>query len=318
MSKKNSKPALGRGLGALIPGGFDGASESAPRVHVSVPELAGEGDRSPLAPPRPVTGSREISLDSISLNPKQVRTVFKAEALEELAASIRQVGLIQPITVRALEGGRYQLISGERRFQAARMAGLTTLPAYVKEVADEELLTLALVENIQREDLDAIETALAYQRLLEEASLTQEAMAERVGKKRATVANYLRLLKLPAPIQLLMRQELLSMGHAKALLGIEDQARQWALAERVAKEGLSVRRTEELARQEAAPKAPKKAAPGELPESYYRVLELIGQHFNNNISIKRNAQGKGSMTIHFSSDREMEQFLATLDKNHEM
>ena len=255
-----------------------------------------------------------IPVDMIEPNPFQPRMSFDQDALEELADSIRTLGLIQPITVRRKADGRYQIISGERRFRACRLTGMQMVPAYIRDTNDQGMLEMAIVENIQREDLDPIEVALSYQRLIEECSLTQEQMAVRVGKKRASVTNYLRLLKLPAKIQHDLKVGLLSVGHAKVLLGIEDTNVQEYLCDLVIKEDLSVRQLEDKIRKLANPEEPKtEEKTQDLPDEYFKVLEIVGKYFENNISLKRSATGKGSMTIHFSSDEEVKKFLKALE-----
>ena len=288
--------ALGRGLGALI-------SEANTQPPRSV--------REPSAPPEQ-EGLSTVPLSEIEVNPFQPRKDFDPEELERLADSVRAYGLIQPITLRLLESGKYQLISGERRFRAARMAGLTQLPAYVRQADDQAMLELSLVENIQRKDLNAIEIALSFQRLIEECQLTQEAMAERVGKNRATVTNYLRLLRLPPEIQLALRQDFMTMGHARALLAVEDPHYQLDLADQILRKGLSVRQVEVMVQTEKKPKPGRKEA-DELPESYFSLIEKIGQHFNNKISVKRTPQGSGTLTIHIANDRQVEHFLRALE-----
>lgn len=262
--------------------------------------------------------STRIPMDKIGANPFQPRVNFDAESLEELAESIKTLGLIQPITVRSIGDGKYQIISGERRFRACRMAGMETIPAYVREADDQGMLEMALVENIQRQDLDPIETALSYQRLIDECSLTQEQMAERVGKNRATVANTLRLLKLPAKVQHDLKLGLISAGHAKALLGTSDPELQEKFCNMVISEGLSVRELEALVR-EAADGIPKPKRPilsqAALPESYDRLIGYIGKYFSHKVAVRRSASGKGSMTIRFDSDEEVERFLTALDES---
>ncbi|MFY9115515.1 MAG: ParB/RepB/Spo0J family partition protein [Bacteroidales bacterium] len=296
----SKKPALGKGLGALI-------SDS--------PSLADWKPRTPVVLPQ-MEGTSLVDTGLIDVNPEQPRKEFNEELLEELAASIKTLGMIQPVTLRKTTGGRYQLVSGERRLRAAAMAGLTKIPAYVRQVEDGALLEMALVENIQRENLDAMEIAFGFQRLIEECSLTQEQLAERVGKKRATVANYLRLIQLPAQIQVLIRAGALTMGHARALLSIADDAEQLALAGRIVEQDLSVRQVEGLARATSPKKRKEEKAAEELPDVYYRVLEKIGRYFSHNISVKRNARGEGVFTIYCSSDLEMESFLEALEKNN--
>ena len=254
-----------------------------------------------------------IPVDMIEPNPFQPRMSFDQEALDELADSIRTLGLIQPITVRRKAGGRYQIISGERRFRACRLAGMEMIPAYIRDTNDQGMLEMAIVENIQREDLDPIEVALSYQRLIEECSLTQEQMAARVGKKRASVTNYLRLLKLPAKIQHDLKVGLLSVGHAKVLLGVEDSNVQEYLCDLVIKEDLSVRQLEDKIRKMSKAEEPQAEEVQDLPEDYFKVLEIVGKYFENNISLKRSSTGKGSMTIHFSSDDEVSRFLKALE-----
>ena len=254
-----------------------------------------------------------IPVDLIEPNPFQPRMTFDQEALDELAESIRTLGLIQPITVRRKTDGGYQIISGERRFRASRLTGMTMIPAYIRDANDQGMLEMALVENIQREDLDPIEVALSYQRLIEECSLTQEQMALRVGKKRASVTNFLRLLKLPAKIQHDIKVGLLSVGHAKVLLGVEDTNMQEYLCDLVIKEDLSVRQLEDKIRKLNSPKNEPETESQDLPEEYFKVLEIVGKYFENNISLKRSSAGKGSMTIHFNSDEEVKKFLQALE-----
>lgn len=255
-----------------------------------------------------------IPIDMVEANPFQPRTSFDAEAMEELAASIKTLGLIQPITVRKVSENRYQIISGERRFKACRIAGMSMIPAYVRETDDQGMLEMALVENIQREDLDPIETALSYKRLMDECKLTQDTMADRVGKKRSSVANMLRLLKLPVKVQHDLKVGLLSVGHAKVLLGIEDAEMQQQFCDLVVKEGLSVRDLEKEVKKYL--RKPSKKSPRsqqELPQEYTQLLSRIGRFFESDISLKRSAAGKGTMTIHFASDEEVQKFVKALE-----
>ena len=254
-----------------------------------------------------------IPVDLIEPNPFQPRMSFDPEALQELADSVRTFGLIQPLTVRK-KGSKYQIISGERRFRACTMAGMDMIPAYIRDANYQGMLEMAIVENIQRENLDPIEVAMSYQRLMEECRLTQEQMADRVGKKRASVANQLRLLKLPAKVQHDLKVGLVSVGHAKVLLGVDDPKAQEMLCDLIVRRGLSVRQLEEKVK--ALEKgAPEEKEPQELPDMYYRLLENVGRYFGENISLRRSANGKGSMTIRFDSDEQMEQFLQALDPN---
>ena len=259
-----------------------------------------------------------IPVNMIEPNPFQPRMSFDQDSLQELAASIRTFGLIQPITVRKKSADRYQIISGERRFKACQIAGMDMVPAYIRDANDQGMLEMAIVENIQRENLDPIEVAMSYQRLIDECSLTQEQMADRVGKKRASVTNYLRLLKLPAKVQHDLKVGLLSVGHAKVLLGLDDVVLQEKLCDFVIKNSLSVRQLEdkikELQAQQQNEVKPKKEV--NLPDEYYRVLEHIGKFFDKSISLKRADSGKGTMTIHFDSDDEIRRFLKALEDSN--
>ncbi len=307
MSKQQR--GLGKGLGALLGGDADLSQIRKPVGYVN---------KEVVSASQPQQGTADIlriPVDMIEPNPFQPRMSFDQEALEELADSIRTLGLIQPITVRAKSDGRYQIISGERRFRACQLAGMDMVPAYIRDANDQGMLEMAIVENIQREDLDPIEVAMSYQRLIEECSLTQEQMAVRVGKKRASVTNYLRLLKLPAKIQHDLKVGLLSVGHAKVLLGVEDSLLQEYLCDLVIKEGMSVRQLEDKLRKMSEPKKSSEDQGQDLPDEYFKVLEIVGKYFENNISLKRTAGGKGSMTIHFSSDDEVRRFLKALEES---
>ena len=263
---------------------------------------------------KPMAEMVEIALSDIIPNPTQPRTEFDEEALKELADSIRQLGLIQPITVKR-EGEKYIIISGERRWRASEKAGLKRVPAYIREVDDTTLHAMALVENIQREDLNAIEISLGMQRLVEECGLTQEALAERLGKKRSTVANYLRLLNLPEEIQFAIKGGIISMGHAKALVAVESKSKQLSLLKRCIKNNLSVRQLEELVRltSETKPKATP-VVDDEYPESYGRLVELLEKFFSQDISIKRTKNGGGKIVIDFASDSDIEKFVKKFNK----
>ena len=259
----------------------------------------------------------EIEIDRIEPNPYQPRTEFDQEALEELSRSISLIGLIQPITIRPVDGGRYQIISGERRYRASRLAGLRTIPAYINDTDDNGMLEMAIVENVQREDLDPIEIAVSFRRLMEECNLTQEAMSERVGKKRATVANYLRLLNLPAEIQLAIKAKKLTMGHAKSLLGLENDKDKLKIANLIIEKDLSVRDVEARVRKMNEPRpARAEKQTMELTENHFRIVETLGRYFDNNVSIKRDENGAGSITIRFSSDEQINSFTKALDKGN--
>ena len=304
MSKQQR--GLGKGLGALLGGETDLSQIRKPVGYVNKEVVRNDQ-------PQDTSDILRIPVDLIEPNPFQPRMSFDQEALEELADSIRTLGLIQPITVRRKADGRYQIISGERRFRACQLTGMDMIPAYIRDTNDQGMLEMAIVENIQRENLDPIEVALSYQRLIEECSLTQEQMAVRVGKKRASVTNYLRLLKLPAKIQHDLKVGLLSVGHAKVLLGVDDIRLQEYLCDLVIKEEMSVRQLEDKIKKMSEPKKENQDLGKDLPEEYFKVLEIVGKYFENNISLKRAESGKGSMTIHFNSDEEVRNFLKALE-----
>lgn len=273
------------------------------------------GTAAPEARLAPMSEMTEIAVEDILPNPAQPRTSFDEEALDELADSIRTLGVIQPVAVRRRNAeGKYVIISGERRWRAARLAGLQTLPAYVREVDDENLHAMALVENIQRQDLNAIEIALGMQRLIDECHLTQDALSEKVGKKRSTVSNYMRLLKLPDEVQLALKEGLISMGHAKAIAGAVPEKQLWLL-KRCIRKGLSVRQAEELARQLAeSAEQPAPVEEEEYPESYSRLVEALERVFSQEIGIKRLKKGGGRITIDFADDTEIERFIERFQK----
>lgn len=261
----------------------------------------------------------EIELSKIEPNPEQPRSIFEEETMEELATSIRSLGVIQPITLKEIGPDRYMIISGERRYRASLMAGLDRIPAYIKTAADENVVEMALIENIQREDLNSIEIALAYQKLIDNYGLTQEKLSERVGKKRATIANYLRLLKLPAEIQVGLKDKKIDMGHARALIPVEDPEVQLALYEQILEEGLSVRNVEELVRNAAdgilpeRTEKPKSRKPA-LPEEFNLLKEHLSNFFNTKVQLACNEKGKGKITIPFASEEELEKLIGLLDK----
>jgi len=287
------KSALGKGLGALIDG-----------VEKEVLD-------------RKVEANLQIDINAIDTNPFQPRSRFDAQALEELAASIRQVGIVQPLTVRESGDGRYQLIAGERRLRAARMAGLTHVPAYIRTADDTAMLEMALVENIQREDLDAVEVAISYQRLIEECSLTQEQLSDRVGKQRSTVANYLRLLRLPAEIQLGIRNKNLSMGHARTLVNIEDPQKQINVFYHIIEEDLSVRATEDLVRHiqtEASKDSSKTEKRKKITREYEELSDQLTKLFGAEVQFRINEKGRGKIVIPFGNSDEMERIIGLLDK----
>lgn len=302
---------LGKGLSALLGDAGNLDSLRSPVGYVNK-DVVGTKD------PQDTADVLRIPVNMIEPNPFQPRMSFDQDSLQELAASIRTFGLIQPITVRKKSADRYQIISGERRFKACQLAGMDMVPAYIRDANDQGMLEMAIVENIQRENLDPIEVAMSYQRLIDECSLTQEQMADRVGKKRASVTNYLRLLKLPAKVQHDLKVGLLSVGHAKVLLGLDDVVLQEKLCDFVIKNSLSVRQLEDkikdLQAQQQNEVKPKKEV--NLPDEYYRVLEHIGKFFDKSISLKRADSGKGTMTIHFDSDDEIRRFLKALEDSN--
>ncbi|MBU0764074.1 MAG: ParB/RepB/Spo0J family partition protein [Bacteroidetes bacterium] len=288
MAKKN---VLGRGLGALID----------------------EAD----AVKKEILGSvSEIELGKIAVNPYQPRSLFDEESLQELASSIRELGIIQPITVRMLDDGSYQLITGERRLRAGKIAGLKTIPAYVRIADDQNMLEMALVENIQREDLDAIEVALSFQRLLNECRLTQESLSDRVGKKRSTISNYLRLLKLPVLIQHGIRERKITMGHARAMVNIEDPDTQIMIYRQIQKFDFSVRKVEGIVKELNDSEFQKNTGKNKNLSSgeYDQLKEHLSKFFRSNVEFKRNTKGHGKIVIHFDSDEELERIIDILDK----
>ncbi|MBN2807161.1 MAG: ParB/RepB/Spo0J family partition protein [Prolixibacteraceae bacterium] len=290
MAKRN---ALGRGLGALI-------------------ENANEVNQ-----PNPQAMIDEIDIAHIVANPWQPRTTFDEEALNDLATSIREMGIIQPLTLRKTGENQYQIIAGERRFRASKLAGLNKVPAYIRESDDNQMLELALVENIQREDLDAIEVALSYQRLIDECQFTQEVLSERVGKKRSTISNYLRLLKLPAIIQKAIRDREISMGHARAIINVKDPETQVMIYKQIMTYDFSVRKIEEIVRklnneETETGKAKKPAA--RFPDEYENLKNHLSKHFSTNVGFKINNKGKGQIVIPFKSGKELEKIIGILDK----
>ena len=294
---------LGRGLDALI-------------SDVSSIQRRAEAGNAKSGQNSSLTGTLEIDVNKIEPNPYQPRAEFSEELIAELAESIKVLGLIQPITVRETSEGKYQIISGERRYRASKMAGLSTIPAYIKKTDNQGMLEMAIVENIQRENLNSIEIAISFQRLMDECNLTQEAMSQRVGKKRATVANYLRLLKLPPVIQIAIRENKITMGHAKALLGLEEDKEKIKVTDTVIKRGRSVRETEALVQKMNNPSAEKGTEEiPELPPHYCRVIEALGRFCNNNVSAKRSEKGIGTVTLHFSGDQEFNNFLTALEQS---
>ncbi len=285
MAKRN---ALGRGLGALI--------DDAEKMKQNA-------------------GINEVELSKIEANPFQPRSKFDEEALEELAASIREIGLIQPITLRKVAEDKYQIIAGERRFRAAQKAGLKSIPAYIRKAKDDGMLEMALVENIQREDLDAIEIAVSYQRLMEELEFTQEDLSSRVGKKRSTIANYLRLLKLPAIIQKGLRDKEISMGHARAIINIEDPDTQIMIYNQIIKYAFSVRKVEEIVRalNEENQGKEEETQKQKYPKEYQVIKKQLDSIFSSRINFTMNDKGKGKIVIPFKSAKDLERIVKIIE-----
>ena len=297
MSNKNQNKGLGRGLEALL----SNAAETGIRH---------EQTSSPL------TSIKEIELSQIVPNPFQPRSEFDRQKLQELSDSIHQMGVIQPITVKKISVGRYQIISGERRFRASKMAGLKTIPAYIKDVNEDAMLEMALVENIQREDLDAIDIAISFQRLIEECSLTQEALSPRVGKNRATIANYLRLLKLPPQIQVAIKSGAITMGHAKALLSLDNEHGQIALTDKIIKEDLSVRETEAAVQKVSSLSKKKEPKPKTQASGSAKQAEtLLGKYFTGKIILKSKPKG-GELIFRYNTEKQLEDFLKVLKEHN--
>ncbi len=292
MAKATKKQALGRGLSALLKDPEN--------------DIQSVSDKNA---DKVIGNVVELELNSIEVNPFQPRSNFNDENLQELASSIKELGIIQPITVRKLGFDNYQLVSGERRFRAAKLVGLETIPAYIRIANDQESLEMALVENIQRQDLDPIEIALSYQRLIDEIQVTQEKLSERVGKKRSTIANYLRLLKLDPIIQTGMRDGFISMGHGRALINIDKKKKQLNLYEKVVSNGLSVRETERLVKQlqeDKKEKEPKDTKEKEIPGFVSKNIDAFKKHLATNVTISATSAGKGKIIIPFHSKEEFQ------------
>ncbi len=296
---KQNKDALGKGIRSLLQSIDSDLKTSAGQLKPAVTEA--------------VTSILRIPVEQIETNPKQPRHDFDEQSLKELAASIKTYDIIQPITVSKLASGRYRLIAGERRFRAAKMAGLKDMPAYIRLANDSELLELALLENLQRQDLNAMEIALSYKRMMEELTYTQEQVAERMGKERSTVANYIRLLKLPPDIQVAVRNGSLSMGHARALINVDTIDKQLYIYHEIQDRELSVRQTEELVRKlyKGEP-AVKNAAKAALPPAYKKIEDNLASHFSTRVKMQHNKKGHGSITLEYYSLDELNKLLDQL------
>ncbi|QHS62832.1 ParB/RepB/Spo0J family partition protein [Chitinophaga agri] len=297
----NKKEALGKGIRSLLQNIDTDLKQTTSALGEQVVAQA--------------AGIERIPLDQIEINPKQPRRDFDEKALQELSMSISLHDIIQPITVSKLGPKKYQLIAGERRLRASRIAGIKDIPAYVRQVNDQELLELALLENLQRENLNAIEIGLSYKRLMEECELTQEQVADRMGKERSTVTNYIRLLKLPPDIQVAVRNGQISMGHARALIALENVEKQLYVFNEIIQDSLSVRQTEDLVRKTGLDKNNIKKAAGKvsLPPVYQKIEDNLASHFATKVKLDRNKNGKGSVTIEFYSDEELDSILEKID-----
>ena len=298
MSKKRRTQALGRGLDAIL---------KSPETDITAGDISGEFVVGAIA---------EIELDKIEVNPFQPRNEFDEMLMRELSESIKSQGIIQPVTVRKLGYNSYQLISGERRFRATKMAGLDKIPAYIRVANDEQMLEMALIENIHRKDLNAIEIAISYQRLMDELNLTQEKLSKKVGKNRSTITNFLRLLKLPPAIQVALRDEQISMGHARALIPIESEKQQTIILNKIIDKGLSVREVEAMVRELLNPtsKNGKKTPANKIPDEYRHISDELSKQFGTKVNFKRNNNGKGNIVINFKSDDDLDRILSILNK----
>ncbi len=290
------RKALGRGLGALL----DRSAADEPQKEISGEYMTGY-----------VT---QIRVDQIEPNPFQPRTHFSETELRELAASIQEHGIIQPLSVRKVGYEKYQLISGERRLKASMLSGLVEVPAYVRLANDEQMLEMALVENIQREDLNPLEIALSFQRLLEECKIRQEDLSQKVGKDRSTISNYIRLLKLPGEIQVAVRDTLITMGHARAILGLEDEKEQLLILQKILERKLSVRQVEDLVRSAGTPKnTGSSSAPSSLPARFEKAKKTLNGKLQSKVEVKVNHKGAGSIIIAFKSDEDFDRIIAKFD-----
>jgi ParB family chromosome partitioning protein len=290
MSEKNNK-ALGKGLDAIL---------GSPETDITSKDISGNYVAGAIA---------EIDIDRIETNPFQPRSDFDETALRELSQSIKEQGVIQPVTVRKLGYNKYQLISGERRWRASKMAGLTKIPAFIRVANDEQMLELALIENIHRENLNAIEVAISYQRLIDECNLTQEEVSEKVGKSRSAVANFLRLLKLPSEIQIAIRDGHISMGHARALITINDKEEQLKLLQQIITDEMNVRQTEELAEKAKNPEAKERKQTNFIPEHFKSKIKTLSQTLNTKVKVKRDLKGHGSVVIDFKDEAEFDRIM---------
>ena len=304
VKKKFNKNVLGRGLDDLNEGkGIDAL------IDTSTVTTQGSSTIS------------EIPIQDIEANPNQPRREFDAEALQELAKSIQEIGIVQPITLRQMENGKYQIIAGERRWRASQIAGLTQIPAYIRTIKDENVMEMALVENIQREDLNAIEIALAYEHLMESSGMTQEKVSERVGKSRAAVANYVRLLKLPAQVQMALQNKEIDMGHARALLSLDSPSLQIKLFKDIVKNSYSVRKVEEIVKKfkegDDIQRNDKKPGGKRLPEEFNLLKDRLSKFLHTKVDMTCSAKGKGTIKIPFANEEELEHIMNIFDRLNE-
>ena len=297
MSLQNKKRGLGRGLDAIL---------QSPETDITSTDISGNYVAGAVA---------ELNIDFIEANPFQPRTDFDENALNELAESIKVQGVIQPVTVRKMGRDKYQLISGERRLRASKLAGLKTIPVYIRVANDEQMLEMALIENTHREGLNAIEVALSYQRLIEECSITQEELGEKVGKDRSTVTNFLRLLKLPPEVQVALRDGFISMGQARAIINIDDKTKQLIILKEIIDKDLSVRQVEELVRSLNTKNVKAKKQKSVLPEAFIYKVDSLSKVLDAKIKVDRNSKGKGSLTISFKNDEDFERLISIINKN---
>ena len=293
---KTKKSALGRGLSAIL---------ESPDTDITSRDISGNYVAGAIA---------TISLDKIEANPFQPRNNFEQEALEELAASIKTQGIIQPVTVRKLGYDKYQLISGERRFRASKLAGLETIPTFIRVANDQQMLEMALIENIHRENLNSLDVGISYQRLIDECKITIEELSERVGKNRTTVSNYIRLLKLPPAVQIALRDNRISMGHARAIINIDNESIQLQILKEIFDKQLSVRQVEKRAKEINGTGKTPPISKIELPEKYNRLKGELSLQFNTQVEIRRNNKGKGSIVIPFKSENDFEKIITILGK----
>ena len=290
MADKN-KRVLGRGLDAIL---------QSPETDITSKDISGDFVAGAIA---------EIDINLIETNPFQPRTEFDETALRELAQSIKEQGVIQPVTVRKLGYNRYQLISGERRLRASKLAGLSKIPVFIRVANDEQMLELALIENIHRENLNAIEVAISYQRLIDECNMTQEEVSDKVGKSRSAVANFLRLLKLPAEVQIAIRDGHITMGHARALINITDKEQQLKLLQQIIEGEMNVRQTEELAEKAKNPGAKERKQTNFIPEHFKSKIKKLSQTLNTKVKVTRNVKGQGSVVIDFKDEAEFDRIM---------